>query len=52
MHAIQRSVQRQESEEWQGVWEDLGRHLEQGAPPKLWNFIPETVQNPKKLRNA
>ena len=30
---IQRSVLRQASYVWQGEWEDMGRYLEQGAPP-------------------
>ena len=42
-NAIQRSVLRQDSYECQDKWEDMGRHLEQWAPPVLWTFTPEPV---------
>ncbi|XP_071890629.1 uncharacterized protein [Anas platyrhynchos] len=44
-----RSAPTQDSYEWQGEWEDMGRFLEQLAPPVLWKFTPEQLQNPKKL---
>lgn len=47
--STQRSVLRQESYEWQGEWEDMGRHLKQWAHPVLWKFTPEQLKNPKKL---
>ncbi|XP_061222790.1 uncharacterized protein LOC133219470 [Neopsephotus bourkii] len=37
------------SHEWQGVWDNMGKHLGQWAPPVLWNFTTEQVQNPEKL---
>lgn len=49
---IQRSVLRQDSYEWQGEWEDKGRHLEQWAPPMLWKFTPEQLRNPKKMEQC
>nr|XP_013053966.2 uncharacterized protein LOC106047159 [Anser cygnoides] len=48
-NTIHRSAPRQDSYEWQGEWEDMGRFLEQWAPPVLWKFTPEQLQNPKKL---
>lgn len=27
----------------------MGRHLEKWAPPVLWNFSPEQVQNLEKV---
>lgn len=48
-NVIQRSVLRQDSYEYQEVWEDMGRHLKQWAPPMLCNFTPEQMQNPKRL---
>ncbi|XP_071888411.1 uncharacterized protein [Anas platyrhynchos] len=46
---IWRSARRQDSCGWQGVWVDMGRHLEQLAPPVCWKFTPEQWQNPQKL---
>ncbi|XP_068521309.1 uncharacterized protein [Anas acuta] len=46
---IQRSARRQDSCGWQGVWADMGRNLEQLAPPVCWKFTPEQWQNPQKL---
>uniref|UniRef100_A0A8B9W4C7 Uncharacterized protein n=1 Tax=Anas zonorhyncha TaxID=75864 RepID=A0A8B9W4C7_9AVES len=46
---IRRSARRQDSCGWQGVWVDMGRHLEQLAPPVCWKFTPEQWQNPQKL---
>uniref|UniRef100_A0A8B9SPQ6 Uncharacterized protein n=1 Tax=Anas platyrhynchos TaxID=8839 RepID=A0A8B9SPQ6_ANAPL len=44
-----RSARGQDSCGWQGVWADMGRHLEQLAPPVCWKFTPEQWQNPQKL---
>jgi len=38
---IQRSASRQESYEWQGVWDGIGRCLQQWASPLVWNFTSE-----------
>uniref|UniRef100_A0A8B9VF07 Uncharacterized protein n=1 Tax=Anas zonorhyncha TaxID=75864 RepID=A0A8B9VF07_9AVES len=46
---FRRSARRQDSCGWQGVWVDMGRHLEQLAPPVCWKFTPEQWQNPQKL---
>ena len=40
---IERSAPRQDSSAWQGVWDGLGRCLEQWAPPGVWNFISEQL---------
>jgi len=48
-YITQRSVLRLDSSEWQGVWDSTGKYLGQWAPLVFWNFIPEQVQNPKKL---
>lgn len=48
-NTTQKSAPGQDSYEWQGVWEDMGRHLEQWAPLVFWNFTPEQVLKPKKL---
>ncbi|KAK4828895.1 hypothetical protein QYF61_001453 [Mycteria americana] len=48
---IQRSSQRLDSDEWQGVWDSMGKHLGQWAPPVFWDFTSEQVQNPEKIVN-
>ena len=45
----ERSAPRPESSVWQGVWDGLGRNLEQWAPPGIWNFISEQLQDPEKM---
>lgn len=35
--------------EWQGVWDCMGRGLEQWAAPVVWSFTSEQQQNPEKL---
>ena len=46
---IERSAPRQDSSAWQGVWDGLGRNLEQWAPPGICNFISEQLQDPEKI---
>ena len=46
---IQRSAPRLDSYAWQGMWDSMGKCLRQWAPPVLWDFTPEQVQNPDKL---
>lgn len=41
VNAVQTAVLRHDGYEWQGAWEDTSRHLEQWAPPVLWEFTPE-----------
>lgn len=48
-NTTQRSSPRLESYEWQGVWDTMGKDRGQWAPPLLWEFILEQVQNPGKL---
>jgi len=45
----QTSVPSQGSSEWQGVWDNMARCPEQWAPPVVWNFTYEHLQNPEKL---
>lgn len=51
-NTTQRSVLRQDSYEWHGVWVSMHRHLGQWAPAVFWNFTPEHVKNPEKLVNC
>jgi len=46
---MQRSAPRCDSSEWQGVWNGMGRCLEQWASPVGWDFTSEQLQNPEKL---
>lgn len=48
-HITQRSVRRWGSSERQGMWDGMGRCLEWWAPPVVWNFTSEQLQNPEKL---
>lgn len=48
-NATQPFALRLDSGKWQGVWDSTGKHLEQWAPPVLWNFSPEQVQNLERL---
>lgn len=45
----QKSVLRLESYKQLSVWKSTGKCLGQWAPPVLWNFTPEQVQDPDKL---
>lgn len=45
----QRSAPRMDSYKWQGVWDCVGKYLNQWASPVLWTFPPEQVQNLEKL---
>ena len=40
---IERSAPMRDSSAWQGVWDGLGRCLEQWATPRVWNFISEQL---------
>jgi len=35
--------------EWLGVWDSMGRCLEQWAPPVCFKLTPEQIQNPDNL---
>lgn len=40
---------RQPAPEWHGVWENLGRCLEQFLPPMACEFLPEQACNPAEM---
>lgn len=40
---------RLESYEWLEVWDSMDKHRGRWAPPVVWNFTLEQVQNPEKL---
>ncbi|XP_074788487.1 uncharacterized protein LOC141973621 [Athene noctua] len=40
---------RSDNDEWQGVWEKMGKGLSWWSLPMLWNFTPEQMQSPDKL---
>jgi len=46
---LQRPAPGQDSSEWLGVWDSMGRCLGQWAPPMFLKLTPEQVQNPDKL---
>jgi len=46
---VQRPAPGQDSCEWLGVWDSMGRCLEQWAPLVSLKLTPEQVQNPDKL---
>ena len=46
---MQRSAPRCDISEWQGVWDNMARCPEHWAPPVVWNFTSEQLQNPEKL---
>ena len=49
MNILQRSAPRLDSYEWQRVGVDMGVYLKQWAPPVVWNFTSEQLQNPEKF---
>jgi len=46
---VQRTVPGQDSSEWLGVWDSMGKYLGQWTFPMLFKLTPEQVQNPDKL---
>jgi len=46
---MQRPAPGLDSCEWLGVWNSMGRCLEQWAPPVFLKLTPEQVQNQNKL---
>jgi len=46
---VQRPAPGLDSSEWLGVWDSMGRCLEQWAPPVSLKLTPKQVQNPDKL---
>jgi len=46
---VKRPAPGQDSCEWLGVWDNMGRCLEQWAPPVSLKLTPEQVQNPDNL---
>lgn len=48
-NVTQRPAPRQNSYEWQGVCNSMGRYIGQWEPPLFWNFTPEQAQNNEKL---
>jgi len=46
---VQRPAPGPDSCEWLGVWDTMGRCLEQWAPPVCFELTPEQIQNPDKL---
>jgi len=46
---VQRPAPGQDSCEWLGVWDSMGRCLGQWAPPVCFKLIPQQVQNPDNL---
>ena len=39
-NTTQRSALRLNSHGWHGMWENMGRYLENFSPPVVWNFTP------------
>ncbi|XP_049683074.1 ubiquitin carboxyl-terminal hydrolase 4 isoform X4 [Accipiter gentilis] len=48
-NTTQRSAPRLDSHGWHGIWENMGRYLENFSPPVVWNFTPEQLQNPHEV---
>jgi len=46
---LQRPAPEPDSCEWLGVWDNMGRCLEQWAPPVCFKLTPEQIQNPDNL---
>jgi len=46
---VQRPAPGLDSCEWLGVWDSMGRCLEQWAPPVCFKLTPEQIQNPDSL---
>jgi len=46
---VQRPAPGPDSCEWLGVWDSMGRCLEQWAPAVCFKLTPEQIQNPDKL---
>jgi len=46
---VQRSAPGLDSCEWLGVWDSMGRCLDQQAPPVFLKLTPEQVEDPDKL---
>jgi len=46
---MQRPAPGPDSCEWLGVWDSMGRCLEQWAPPVCFKLTPEQIQNPDNL---
>ncbi|KAM9591469.1 uncharacterized protein ACIBXB_006265 [Morphnus guianensis] len=45
----QRSAPKLDIHGWHGMWEDMGRYLENFSPPVAWKFTPEQLQNPHEV---
>lgn len=48
-NTTQRSALRLDSDEWQGVWDSIGKCLGQWSTPTFWNYTSEQEQNPENL---
>ncbi|XP_049649800.1 uncharacterized protein LOC126035331 [Accipiter gentilis] len=45
----QRSAPKLDIHGWHGMWEDMGRYLENFSPPVAWKFTPKQLQNPNEV---
>ncbi|XP_049650088.1 uncharacterized protein LOC126035487 [Accipiter gentilis] len=45
----QRSPPKLDTHEWHGMWEDMGKYLENFSLPVTWKFTPEQLQNPHEV---
>ena len=48
-NTFRKSAPRLNSHGWHGVWEKMGRYLENFSPPVVWNFTPKRLQDPDKV---
>ena len=48
-NTTQRSAPRLDSHGWHGMWENVGRYLENFSPTVVWNFTPKQLRDRDKV---